>query len=137
MKKQQKFYLKSKKIKNKVLKWSDKIMKKKIIIGIMIVLILLMLILLSTLVLSRVNKTDIDVNKEGNKIFGEEYCSKNCLNNNDGKYSGIAGMAFTTYECEICNKKYEHPNTATPKICSTCAIKTNRCEYCGKLKNEN
>lgn len=108
-------------------------MKKKIIVGVIITVII---ILLSSIVLFSINKTDNDFSKKAYKLFGDDYC-QNTFNNIDDEHTEIAGMAFTSYNCEICNQKYEHPNTATPKICYTCANATNRCEYCGKLKNED
>ena len=85
---------------------------------------------------NRVLNSKDDIISKGNKIFGTDYCPKN---NNDYLYEDIdhhalAGQAITTYKCKICNKKYEHPSTAIPKICSSCADITGRCKDCGKLK---
>ena len=42
----------------------------------------------------------------------------------------IAGQAFTTYECELCQTKHKHPNTATPKLCTPCASHNALCVRC-------
>ena len=104
-------------------------MKKKVCIFITAII----LILLCVIAFGVTRKTDNDINKKGTELFGNDYCNRKF--EGDSEHSDIAGMAFTLYTCEICNKTYEHPNTATPKICSTCATITNRCQYCGKLEN--
>ena len=109
-------------------------MKKKniIILIFLIILIISIFLVINNRVLSR----EDDIISKGNRIFGTDYCPKK---NNDDLYEDynhpmMAGQAFTPYKCKICNKKYEHHNTAIPKICSSCADITGRCMQCGKLK---
>ena len=106
-------------------------MKKKLVIFVIITIIIILSVMVFT-----INKTDNN-NEKGYELFGNDYCSRNSKEHfyEDYEHPGIGGMAFTTYECEICNKEYKHSNTATPKICTTCATTTNRCQYCGKLEN--
>lgn len=108
-------------------------MKKKIVIF----LILIIIMILGIVIFFSINSTD-NIDKKGEQLFGKSYCPKksNDYRYEDYEHPMIAGMALTDYKCKLCNKKYTHPNTATPKICSACATATNRCQYCGKLKNE-
>lgn len=110
-------------------------MKKKIIIGLIVVAI----VILSIIVFLNINNSDNDIISKGYKIFGSDYCPRNHNDYfyEDNEHPMMAGQAITTYKCEICNKKYQHRNTATPKICSSCSAITGRCMDCGKLKNEN
>ena len=52
-----------------------------------------------------------------------------CRKCREGKY--VAGQAFTQYKCEKCGQLGWHPNTATPKYCSSCAEKDYVCQRCG------
>mgnify|MGYP000058272472 FL=1 len=111
-------------------------MKKRIIIGsIMIAIIALIVVLFFY-----INNTYSDDNiiSKGYKIYGSDYCSKDDDNpmHEDSEHRMLAGTAITPYKCQLCNKKYQNPNTAIPKICSSCANITGRCMQCGKLKNK-
>lgn len=109
-------------------------MNKKLIIYVIVIII----IILGLIAFLSINITD-NIDKKGEILLGKSYCPRK---NNDYCYEDyehprFAGMALTDYKCKLCNKKYTYPNTATPKICSACATDTNRCQHCGKLKNEN
>jgi len=108
-------------------------MKKKLIIF----AILTIIIILGTVIFFNINKTD-NINKKGSILFGNDYCPKKSDDYlyEDYNHPMYAGMALTDYRCKLCNQTHTHPNTATPKICSSCATATNRCMYCGKLENE-
>lgn len=43
----------------------------------------------------------------------------------------IAGQGFTAYTCRNCERQNEHPNTAVPRLCRTCADERNLCVHCG------
>ena len=43
----------------------------------------------------------------------------------------LAGQAFTSYNCAVCDKEFTHPNTDTYKLCDKCASKYELCKYCG------
>ena len=43
----------------------------------------------------------------------------------------IAGQAFTEFVCEGCGETAYHPNTAVPKLCTSCAHKLAACCRCG------
>lgn len=109
-------------------------MKKKFIIFVIVTI----LIILGFVAFFSINKTD-NIDKKGEILFGKSYCSKKSddYHYEDYEHPMIGGMALTEYKCKLCNKKYTHSNTATPEICSACATATNRCQDCGKLKNEN
>ncbi len=107
------------------------VMNRKIIIGIIVVAI----VILVALVFLNMNNSNNGIISKGYKLFGNEYCPMN----NDFRYADsehpmIAGDAVKDYKCQLCKKKYTHPNTATPKICSSCAEITGRCMYCGKFE---
>ena len=112
-------------------------MKNKIVIGIIIVTIILLITIAFLSINVGVNKSDNYISEKGYKIFGSNYCSKHSTDYfyEDNEHSMISGQAFTSYECNLCNKKYNHPNTGTPKICSKCATITNRCTDCGMLNS--
>lgn len=38
----------------------------------------------------------------------------------DTRRGGIAGQAFTNYECVVCEQVYSNSDTAVPLICPTC-----------------
>lgn len=44
---------------------------------------------------------------------------------------GMAGQAFTNYTCKSCSITRSHPNTATPTLCTSCAIHQFKCQRCG------
>ena len=44
---------------------------------------------------------------------------------------GMAGQAFTEYQCGACKKFYQHPSTSVPKLCDDCADKFEACVRCG------
>lgn len=44
---------------------------------------------------------------------------------------GLAGQAFTSWECGICEKPQQHHNTACPKLCKECAKANELCINCG------
>ena len=108
-------------------------MKKKNIIILIFLIIAILVISIFLVINNRILSRKNDIISKGNKIFGTDYCDNNYLYG-DYDHPTIAGEAFTPYICKICNKEYEHPNTATPKICSSCADITGRCMQCGKLK---
>lgn len=105
-------------------------MKKKVIIVITVFIV----VALGIVVFYHLDR---DIIARGNKIFGKDYCQKNNKGDlhEDREHPMNAGQAITPYKCKLCRKKYEHPNTATPKICPSCATMTQRCRSCGKLKN--
>ena len=43
----------------------------------------------------------------------------------------IAGQAFTEWNCAVCGKADQHPNTATPVVCADCAKEHSLCRDCG------
>lgn len=45
--------------------------------------------------------------------------------------NGLAGQAFTDYNCSHCNQAGCHPNTAVPKYCKTCSTEFDICANCG------
>lgn len=47
-------------------------------------------------------------------------------------HDGWAGQAFTNYVCESCKINRSHPNTNTPKLCTSCAIYQFKCQRCEK-----
>lgn len=113
-------------------------MKNKVII----IIVVMIIILFSIIIYLDISKTDAYIIKKGYKLFGEEYCTfylstENIFLFNDPEHPIMAGTAITWYKCKLCNKKYEHPNTAIPKICSNCRTITNRCRSCGKLQVDN
>jgi hypothetical protein len=44
---------------------------------------------------------------------------------------GLAGQAFTQYECRACNEPQMHANTRVPVLCSDCATTLGACVSCG------
>ena len=100
-------------------------MKKKIIIGIVFIAIIALIVVL----FSYINKiySENYIIARGYEIFGEEYCD--CV----FKGPELSGCAITSHKCKICEKEFEHPSTATPIICSSCAEITGRSQECGKL----
>ena len=48
----------------------------------------------------------------------------------EAKRGMLSGQGFTSYECAICGKMFEHCNTNVPKICPECAEKLNVCQRC-------
>lgn len=103
-------------------------MKKKIVIFVILAVIIVCYIYITN-----------NINKKASILFGDDYCPKKSddYSYEDYEHSMIAGMALTDYKCELCNRKYTHSNTATPKICPKCAATTNRCSDCGKLEHKN
>jgi hypothetical protein len=73
-------------------------------------------------VLRRAEKIRLDVNGEVRRTH--KTCVY-CFNS-----PKIAGQAFTEYVCEFCGASGSHPNTATPKICKSCAEKYDCCVEC-------
>ena len=115
------------------------ILKKKFVIFMLIILI-------NGIIYFYITKTDTYIIKTGYKLFGSEYCNiedgyySNILTRSfieDSKHPVTGGCALTDYRCKLCKKKYTSSTTITPEICSACAIITNRCSDCGKLKNKN
>lgn len=103
--------------------------KKRVIIAIVIATLIVLCIILT--------RTSMYKIKKANNIYGEEYCTKdeNSLSLfEDKEHSTLGGDALTPYKCEICGKIQVNGNTAVPKICEKCAMITNRCQECGKLK---
>ena len=111
-------------------------MKKKIIIGLIFILVISLIVAIILLIRNKVVNDDNYIIKKGNKIFGTEYCPSDSFFYNDSDHHSIAGQAITPYKCKICNKEYNYPNTAIPKICPSCAEITGRCMACGKLKRQ-
>lgn len=116
-------------------------MKKKIIIGLIIIAIIVVIVVLFFYIKNIYS--DKYIISKGYNIFGSDYCHCHQADDNpmygDSEYPKLkgGGSAITPYKCQLCNKKYKHPNTAIPKICSSCADITGRCMDCGKLKNED
>lgn len=50
--------------------------------------------------------------------------------------SRLAGQAFRNYSCQICEIENIWHNTATPKLCMTCAKEHGLCVQCGASMNE-
>jgi hypothetical protein len=44
---------------------------------------------------------------------------------------GMAGQAFTEWNCAVCGGEQMHPNTACPKVCKDCSKKLELCTQCG------
>lgn len=44
---------------------------------------------------------------------------------------GMAGQAFTNYNCKNCDEANSHPNTAVPKYCNKCSDEHSVCKRCG------
>lgn len=44
--------------------------------------------------------------------------------------SSLAFSAFTRYVCICCEKEFDYPNSACPKLCTTCAKHKNVCMKC-------
>lgn len=44
--------------------------------------------------------------------------------------SGIAGQAFTSFQCPYCQETFSWHNTSTPSICEDCAKKFMQCQWC-------
>ena len=111
-------------------------MKKRIIIGLIIIAIIALIVVLFFYINNAYS--DEYIISKGYNIFGSDYCPKDDDNlmYEDSEHPMFAGQAITPYKCQLCNKKYEHHNTAIPKICSSCATITGRCMQCGKLKNK-
>ena len=42
----------------------------------------------------------------------------------------VAGQGFTAYNCQLCEKSFQYPNTATPRLCPECAAKEGLCCRC-------
>lgn len=47
---------------------------------------------------------------------------------------GMAGQAFTKYDCMACGTPCVHSNTAVPKLCESCADELGACVRCGGLR---
>ena len=111
-------------------------MKKRIIIGLIIIAIIALIVVLFFYINNAYS--DEYIISKGYNIFGSDYCPKDDDNlmYEDSEHPMFAGQAITPYKCQLCNKKYEHHNTAIPKICSSCATITGRCMQCGELKNK-
>lgn len=109
-------------------------MKKRIIIGLIIVVIIALIVVLFFYINNEYS--DDYIISKGYIIFGSDYCPQNDFFYGDAEHPMVAGAAFTPYKCQLCNKKYQYPNTAIPKICSSCATITGRCMQCGKLKDK-
>lgn len=43
---------------------------------------------------------------------------------------GVAGQAFTDYNCAACGKESSWPNTHVPQLCDECSDKHDLCQYC-------
>jgi hypothetical protein len=110
-------------------------MRKKVRIGLICALIVILIII----VFLWINNSDNAIVLKANIIFGSGYCPKPTDGSyyEDKNHQRIASTAFTSYTCWLCHKKYDNATTAVPKICSSCATITGRCEDCGKLLKEN
>ena len=113
-------------------------MKNKIIIGLIIIEIIAIILIVTFYINNVYVYSDDFIISKGYKIFGSDYCTKDNDSqlHEDLEHSMWAGAAITPYKCQLCNKKYQHPNTAITKICYSCANITGRCMQCGKLKNK-
>lgn len=45
--------------------------------------------------------------------------------------TAVAGAAFTPGKCEECEQTFQHPNTAVPPYCESCATTHQVCRRCG------
>ena len=99
-------------------------MKKQI--KILITVCILILIIVFTIFLLKLNKESVKIQQKGYEIFGYDYCIQ------DHSIEG-GGDALTEWKCEICGKSEINSDTNTPVLCWNCAMKTNRCNMCGKL----
>jgi hypothetical protein len=105
-------------------------MRKKVIIGLIVVAIVILIMI----VFFGINNSDNAIILRGNIIFGNDYCPKNEIFYEDSDHQMNALTVISPYTCKLCQKKYEYPQTPTPKICSSCATITGRCMDCGKLQ---
>lgn len=64
-------------------------------------------------------------NKKGSRLKIQECKTCFYLRN------GIAGQAFTKYNCQHCGKEQMYHNTAVPNYCVECAKQYNTCVRCG------
>lgn len=98
-------------------------MKKIIIVMISCLFIFVLLMLINNMLQqTKINK--------GIKEFGTEYCQGHIRSHLE-----FVGQAFTSWKCEICGYEGRESNTDVPEICSKCAIITERCQKCGKVKS--
>lgn len=46
------------------------------------------------------------------------------------RWHPIAGRAFTTFRCFVCDEDHDHPSTAVPRACYECAKSISCCMRC-------
>jgi len=49
----------------------------------------------------------------------------------------FGGAAMTTWQCPVCKTSKMHGSTATPQICTNCAISSFKCQRCLKSLDED
>lgn len=47
------------------------------------------------------------------------------------KKAVVAQDVMTKFKCQICEKEDFWENSNTPKVCSSCSERFNKCEMCG------
>lgn len=96
-------------------------MKKKVILIVVIILIVIALVI-AGIMLSNAN----DLEKKVSKEFGDEYCDA---------IVHISTKDLVIHNCKICGKEFQD-SSMREDICDDCALKTNRCNFCGKKLTE-
>ena len=96
-------------------------MKKKVILIVVIILIVIALVI-AGIMLSNAN----DLEKKASKEFGDEYCDA---------IVHISTKDLVIHNCKICGKEFQD-SSMREDICDDCALKTNRCNFCGKKLTE-
>jgi len=72
----------------------------------------------------RVDKARADKNREAREASHEcPFCHYIAV--------GMAGQAFTEFECDGCRGKFSHHNTRVPRLCDGCADSLGACARCG------
>lgn len=104
-----------------------------------VVLVIILLAFIGVIVGIGYLHSDMYIINIGNEIYGNDYCEgHSIITVENGHVFWSNGVAFvvTPYNCKICKKEYEHPNTGVPELCEECARITKRCRSCGKLEKE-
>jgi len=73
-----------------------------------------------------IRRADLIKEDPGIKERMEHNLCKTCF------YKGtvLAGQAFTSKNCELCNSKEMYPTTYVDKVCMKCAKENNCCKHC-------
>jgi hypothetical protein len=113
-------------------------MGKKVRIGLSYVLIVILIIIIIVSLLIYKSNLDFAIIARGNKKYGNEYCTTDEKQYYKDMYSMIDVYSiYVSYTCELCNKEYNDYYSSNSKICPSCSDITKRCQYCGKLFQEN